>query len=338
MDRRFAIIGENLHATRAFPRSSPRLAGAPGAEAIAFPGPAGEPLALPVPPAAREGQDWEEGRVKHVRIAILAGMGGDPELARLGRAYIAHLVRAQEQAGAHWLDVNVDEISIRPAARKAAMEWLARLVQELSPLPLSIDSSDPEIIAAGMAATDPGRGRPMLNSASLERREALAIARARGAAVIVTAAGEKGMPAGVEDRVENASRMIEAALAQGIAAGDIHVDPLIFPVSVDPAFPAHALGAMRALRARWGAEIRITGGFSNISFGIPYRRAINDVFLCLAIEAGADSGIIDPVLNPPARALAMDRDGLAARLALDVLTGRDEHCRAYIRAWRRKEI
>ncbi|MCL4188455.1 MAG: dihydropteroate synthase [Rhodobacteraceae bacterium] len=338
MDDRFIVIGENTHATRVLMRKSPRIVGGEGQEAIAFPGEDGTTLHLPVPDAVRRGQDFEEGRVKHIRIAILAGMGSDPAAARLGRAYITHVVRAQEAAGAHFLDLNVDEMSIRLDRQQAAMDWLVRCVQEISRLPLSVDSSNLEIIATGLAACAPGGPRPMVNSASLERLEALDLARDGRAAVVVTAAGEKGMPAGIDDRVANASRMVEAALARAIPPADIHIDPLIFPVSVDASFPGHALGAMRALRDRWGPEIHITGGFSNVSFGIPYRRAINDAFLRMAVEAGASSGIIDPVMNPPSRAFGMQPDTLAYRLAEDVLAGRDEHCRAYIGAWRRKEI
>jgi cobalamin-dependent methionine synthase I len=337
--RPFHVIGENLHATRVLRRDGPRIATlADGSAAIAFAGAAGETLHLPVPDAVRRGADWEEGRVKHVKIALLAAMGGDPGAARLGEAYLSRAILAQAEAGAHAIDVNVDEVSIRPAAQRAAMTWLAGFASRVTRLPLAIDSSDTETIAAGLAALPPGGPRPILNSASLERRDALAVARRHEAQVVVTAAGEKGMPAGPEERVANASRMIEAALAEGLAAADILVDPLIFPVSVDAAFAGHALDAMRGLRSRWGGEIRITGGFSNVSFGIPARRAINDAFLAMAMAAGADSAILDPVQNPPSRALALDSDDVAARLARDVLEGRDENCRAYLRAWRRKEI
>lgn len=338
MTVRFIVIGENVHTTRALSRKSPRIIGEEGAEAIAFSAEDGTTLHLPVPDAVRRSQDFEEGRVKHIRIALLAAMGTDPAAAALGRAYLTHIVRAQEAAGAHYLDLNVDEMSIRLDRQKAAMAWLAGFLQEISTLPLSVDSSNLDIIGEGLAACRPDGPRPLLNSASLERRDALALVRGGKAAVIVTAAGEKGMPTGVDDRVENASRMVEAALGEGLALSEIHVDPLVFPVSVDPRFPAHALDSMRALRTRWGPELHITGGFSNVSFGIPYRRAINDAFLRMAVAAGATSGIIDPVMNPPARAFGLAPDTLAFQLAEDVLTGRDEHCRAYIRAWRRKEI
>ena len=175
----------------------------------------------------------------------------------------------------------------------------------------------------------------MLNSASLERLDALDLAREHNCRVVVTAAGEKGMPDGADERVANASRMVEAALGRGFAIGDLYIDPLVFPISVDSRFGNHCFDAIRALRARFGDEVHITGGMSNVSFGLPARKLLNDMFVLLAVEAGADSGILDPVASPPDAILAIDRADPNYGLAEDVLMGRDEHCMEYIRAWRK---
>jgi 5-methyltetrahydrofolate--homocysteine methyltransferase len=334
----FIIIGENVHTTRVLTRKSPRFALKDGQEGLTFTSPDGAVHFLPIPEKMKQSQDYQEGRIKHVKLAVQSAMGVDAALAKTGQAYLHLLVDQQEKAGAHFLDVNVDEISIKPADQKAAMTWLAQFVQSASPLPLSIDSSNIENIETGMAVCDPNRERPMLNSASLERKDALDLAVKMKARVVVTAAGERGMPAGVADRVANASQMVDAALAKGIAMADIYIDPLIFPISVDKTFALHAFDAMRELRKKYGPEIHITGGFSNVSFGIPHRRAINDLFFKLAVEAGADSGIIDPVANPPKRAQELDPASRTYQLAEDVLLGRDEHCRNYIKAWRKGEI
>jgi 5-methyltetrahydrofolate--homocysteine methyltransferase len=98
------------------------------------------------------------------------------------------------------------------------------------------------------------------------------------------------------------------------------------------------LDAIRDIRERYGPDIHITGGMSNVSFGIPNRRLINDAFLVMAIEAGADSGILDPLTNPPDRALSLNRDTRPFQLALDVLTGADRHCKAYMKAFRAGEL
>ncbi len=337
-DRAFIAIGENIHTTRVLTQKSPRFKTVDGAEGLAFVDRDGTSRFLPISDAIRKGQDYEEGRIKHLKLAVQTAMQTDHPDRPAAEAYIGLLAHQQQAAGAAFLDINVDEISIKPAHQKAAMVWLAGFVQSVSPLPLSINSSNLDVIADGMAAARDDRERPMLNSASLERIDALDQVAARKARVVVTAAGLKGMPAGVADRVENAGRMIEAARSKDFALDDIYIDPLIFPISVDKTFALHSLDAMRELRRLWGPEIHITGGFSNVSFGIPHRRAINDLYLKLAIEAGADSGIIDPVAHPPEKALAFDPQSRAYQLAEDVLLGRDEHCRDYIRAWRKGEI
>ena len=131
--------------------------------------------------------------------------------------------------------------------------------------------------------------------------------------------------------------MIEFGLQKGIAPYLLYVDPLVFPISVDGDFGEHCLGAFRELRARYGTVIHLTGGMSNVSSG-SWQTSINDVFLVLAIEAGADSGIIDPVTNSVEQALGLDPDSNQYRLAHDVLTGRDRHCRAYMKAYRAGEL
>jgi 5-methyltetrahydrofolate--homocysteine methyltransferase len=218
------------------------------------------------------------------------------------------------------------------------MRWLVELLAPVSSVPLSIDSSNLDIIRSGMEAAGSAAGAPMLNSASLERLEALAVAKEAGGPVIVTASGDSGMPDGADERVTNASKIVEAATDAGIPLDRLYVDPLVFPISVDGDFGDHCLDAIRAIRERYGPEIHITGGMSNVSFGLPNRRLINDAFLVLAIEAGADSGIIDPITNPPERALSLDRGSRPFELALDVLSGADRHCKAYMKAFRAGEL
>ncbi len=267
-----------------------------------------------------------------VRTALDRGAAGDDALA-----YLRLLARRQEDAGAAYLDLNVDELSPKLADQKAAIRWLVQRVQDWTDLPLAVDSSHAEIIAEGLAAVRPG-SRPMLNSASLERRSALELVVGAGGPVVVTAAGASGMPQDAEGRVANASAMVEAALGLGISIGDVYVDPLIFPISVDGAFGGHALDAIRILRERFGSEIHITGGMSNVSFGIPGRKLINDTFLRMAMDAGADSGIIDPVSTDLDRVLGLDIHDGAYALARDAILGVDVNCRAFLRAYRAGEF
>ena len=335
----FRIIGENVHTTRIVRRPGP-LVGIDdeGHEAIRFSDESGAERWLPIPEEEQRTQEYDEGRVKHVRSAVRLAKERDGADAEVGLAYLRAMALRQVECGARFLDINVDEYSHRLPEQIETMRWLVGVLGPLVSVPLSIDSSNLEIIAAGIEAADGSAGPPMLNSASLERVEALELAAASGGAVIVTAAGASGMPSNTEERVENASRMIELALGKRIALDLLYVDPLVFPISVDGEFGEHCLGAFRELRARYGGEIHLTGGMSNVSFGLPGRRLINDVFLVLAIEAGADSGIIDPVTNSVEQALALDRDSRPFQLAHDVLSGADRHCRAYLKAFRAGDL
>ena len=331
---RFTLIGENVHTTRIVLRKGKRFATRHGVEGVTFEGEDGQPGLLPISESMRASQAYREGRIKHIALAVEAAMDGGAG-AGIGLDYLRRVVLDQESAGADYLDVNVDEISLRTEEQRRAMAWLVGYVRSLTELPISVDSSDISVIETGLGAAVGGGQRPLLNSASLERTEAVRLAFDYGARVIVTAAGAEGMPSDAAERVDNASRMVEAALTTGIDIGDVFVDPLVFPISVDGSFGLHTLDAIRTLRGRFGPEINITGGMSNVSFGIPARKLMNAVFINLTVEAGADSGIIDPVMNPLADVFAADRDSEPYRLAEDVLLGRDEFCMNYITAWRK---
>ena len=178
----------------------------------------------------------------------------------------------------------------------------------------------------------------MLNSASLERREALDLAQQRGLPVIATAAGESGMPQSTEERVVNASRLIDIAISKGIPLGRLYLDALVFPISVDIQFGNHYLEAIRTLRSKYGEEIHLTGGLSNVSFGLPCRRLIGEAFMNLAVEAGVDSGIIDPVATDLRRVFLANRQTKPYQLARDMLLGLDRNCKTFLRAYRKGEL
>ncbi len=333
--RRFTVIGENVHTSRIVLKKGRRFATNGGVEGVKFVSVDGAPGHLAISETMRSSQAYQEGRIKHIALAVETAMAGGVEAAH-GCEYLRRVVVDQERAGAHYLDVNVDEISLKTEEQRQAMAWLVGYVRSLRTLPISVDSSDITVLETGLAtARGLGDRRPLLNSASLERTEAVDLAVEYGARVIVTAAGGAGMPSDAAARIDNASRMVEAALGAGIEPEGIFVDPLVFPISVDGSFGMHTLDAIRAIRHRFGAEINITGGMSNVSFGIPARKLMNTVFINLAVDAGADSGIIDPVMNPLSEMFAADRNSTPYRIAEDALLGRDEFCMNYITAWRK---
>ena len=330
----FLVVGENIHATRILKRAGRHAADLQdGSVGIWFEGPDGSRLVLPVHPDLVAARDFGQGKIKHVASAIRWGLAGD-EFAETAAAYIQALAARQERTGADWLDLNADEIAADSGTRARAMAWLVQTVEATAGVPVSIDSSDVAVLEAGVAASTQPVGRLLLNSASIERPEVLELAAGAGCAVILAATSPGGMPANAEERVANAVSLVEAALARAIPADRLFVDPLVLPVAVAPEAPEHVLEAARLLRAEYGDSIHLTGGLSNVSFGMPERRLLNDTFIDLAAEAGIDSGIIDPVASDLPRVFGADRGSEPYRLAADMLLGRDPFGAEYVLAFR----
>jgi hypothetical protein len=330
----FLVIGENIHATRVVKRAG-RLAVEleDGSVGISFEDADGERRILPVHPDLVTGRDFAAGKIKHVASAIRWGLDGDRH-ADLAAAYVRSMAARQEAAGADWLDLNADEVAPASEVRALAMRWLVEVVEATAGVPVSIDSSDTAVLAAGVAASRRPMGRLLLNSASVERPEVLELAADAGCAVVLAASGRSGMPANADERVANATALVRKAIALGIAEAHCFVDPLVLPVAVEPEAPSHVLEAARRLRAEYGTAIHLTGGLSNVSFGMPERKLLNDVFIDLAAGAGIDSGIIDPVASDLSRVFATDRSTDAYRLAADLLEGRDPFGGEYVTAFR----
>lgn len=332
--RPFQVVGENIHATRVLKRTGKHAVELDdGSVGIGFTTPEGESLVLPVHPDLAAARDFANGKIKHVQSAIRHGLDGGAHAATAG-AYIRTLAHRQEVTGADWLDLNVDETSPDSGFRVQAMTWLVTTVERTAAVPVSLDSSDVAVLAAGVAASTQPRGRLMLNSASLERPDVLDIVAEASTAVILAASGIGGMPANAEERVANAVQLIDLATARSIPGERLYVDPLVLPVAVSPEAPVHVIEAARALRERYGHEIHLTGGLSNVSFGMPARKLLNDTFIDLCAEAGIDSGIIDPIASDLAGVFSADQGAEPYRLAADMLLGRDPFGAEYVAAFR----
>ncbi len=335
----FITIGENIHTTRVVRRNGRRATTLPGGvEAVVYKDHTGAERHLTVPEHFTRTQPYEQGNLKHFMIAVWKGVHGDDDEREQGVSYIRREVQRQINAGAHYLDLNVDEASYKLDEQIASMRWLVNTTQKISTAPLSIDSSNSDIIAAGLETYDGSAGRPLLNSVALERLDALDLVVEHNARVVLTAASVDGMPSNAEERVSNIGEIVEAALSKGIEKSDIFVDGLVFPISVAGEYGLHYLEAMREVRRNFGDEIHLTGGISNVSFGLPKRRLINDVFLYLALEYGVDSGIINPVETKIRRVMALDLESPPARTTLDLLRGEDDFCMNYIAAFRAGEL
>lgn len=272
---------------------------------------AGGPLELdPSGPTRIIGERINPSGRPALRRALLAG----------DWACLAAEARRQLEAGADVIDVNVggkglDEVALLPQA--------VRAVAAAVDVPLAIDTRDPRALASALAVCP---GRPLVNSIGGESKvlaENLPIAAEHGVPVVVLCMGQEGIPPDVEGRLRIARQVFEAALRAGLAPGDILFDPLVMTVGADDQAARVALETVARLRAEF-PQNNITGGASNISYGMPDRPTLNASFLTTAAVLGMNVPITDPT-NPQLR---------AALLTADVFLGRDRRLRRYVRHYR----
>jgi 5-methyltetrahydrofolate--homocysteine methyltransferase len=148
------------------------------------------------------------------------------------------------------------------------------------------------------------------------------------------ATNEAGMPQNSDERVNNAEVLISSLQTRGVSLSDIFVDAIVFPISVDSQNGNHYFESVRILRERYGSRLHIGMGLSNISFGMPNRRLINKAFIHLALEAGIDAGLIDPIATTINAVFKLDTESTPVKLAMAMLLGNDEFCSDFIMAHR----
>jgi cobalamin-dependent methionine synthase I len=234
--------------------------------------------------------------------------------------FIRSLAKKQAEAGASWLDVNA---GTTPDREPDDLVWLVRLVQEVVSVPLSLDSANPQALQAALAEV---KQTPLINSISGEPdrlNSVLPIVAEHGCEVIALAMDAKGIPGDAASRMAVVRCLMEATRAAGLPDEKVYVDPLVMTIATNTECGRIALDTIRAVRAEY-PRAHISTGLSNISFGLPARSLINRTFLTLAVAAGMDTAIVDP----------LDRELKAALLAADLLLGADPHCRSYTRAFR----
>ncbi len=338
-DPKFIIVGENIHCTRIFKVDGKYVkSDDQGKYHIEYLDHNQQPQQLAVPEPFIESADWENGKVKHCAVAIWQGNYGKGEDRGEGIRYIQTLALKQARAGAHYLDVNVDEFSTDVQERARLIDWTVKIVKEVTDIPVSVDSSNKEILVAGLNAAVSEATRPMVNSVSLERFDAIDVAREANAVVIASAAGKTDLPADVEGRMSNLAQLMPELRSKGFQDSHIHIDPLVLPISTNSANGKGFLDSVSSIRKEYGDSIHIIAGLSNVSFGMPKRKQINQVFSCLAVQSGADGGIVDPAQINSRILDSIDTESEAFQLTRDLLVGNDEFGMNYITACREGKI
>ena len=227
--------------------------------------------------------------------------------------------RAQVAAGAHMLDVNA---GIPLADEPAILARAIQLVQSITDVPLSIDSSIVAALAAGLAVY---QGKPLVNSVTGEEdrlESVLPLIKKYGAAVVAISNDETGISEDPDVRFEVARKIVHRAMDHGIPACDVVVDPLVMPIGAINQAGVQVMRLVRRLRGE--LKVNTTCGASNVSFGLPNRDGINGAFLTMAIAAGLTSAITNPLHG----------DVIRSCMAADVMMGHDPDCARWIRRFR----
>lgn len=248
-----------------------------------------------------------------------------PAMEAYDAAAIQDLARKQAAAGASFIDVNAGMFLEDEPQRLA---WLVDSVQAVCDTPLCIDSPNPKALKAGLAANR--NPKPLINSITGEKERfdaVLPLVLEYQAGIIALCMDDSGMPETVEDRLRVADSLIARLTRAGVALEDIYIDPIIRPVGTGTHYGVVALETIRRVKGNY-PQAHIACGLSNVSFGLPARRLINQAMLVAAMAAGMDGAILDP----------LDQKLMSFIYATEALLGLDEYCVEYLGHYRAGRI
>lgn len=239
-------------------------------------------------------------------------------------AEIQNIAKAQRDNGADYIDINAGTFVGKEAEY---MKWLVESVQAVVDVPCCIDSPDPVVIEKTLALH---KGVPMINSISLEKERLdalLPIVAGSDCKVVALCMSDEGMPESKDDRFSIASDLINKLVQKNVPLENIYVDPLVQPISTNDAYGKEFMNAIEAIMTEFPGVHTICG-LSNISYGLPERKLLNQTFMVMAICKGLDGAIINP----------LDRRMMANIYAAETLAGRDEYCSTYLSAYRDEKL
>ena len=246
-------------------------------------------------------------------------------IASRDREFVEGLAKAQAAAGADFIDVNAGIGHNHQQHETAVMEWLVEVVQSATGKPLAIDSDAPDVIEAALRKY---RGeRLIINSVTAEPERLASIAplaAGHQAWLVALAMGAEGISDNVEQRLAACEIIMTHLTRLGVEAEQVFFDPLVLPIAVDSSQGLVTLKTIEQIKYRYPATKTVMG-LSNISYGLPNRKLVNQAFLLMAAYAGLDAVILDP----------LDAKMMSLIRVADMLTGKDPFCKEYIRAHRR---
>ena len=243
------------------------------------------------------------------------------------KEFIQELAQKQVESGAQMLDLNIGTIR---KSEPEDMKWLVKTVQEAVDIPLCIDSPNHKAIIQGLEVYDWDKGKALINSVTAEREKLkliLPLVKKYQCSVVALTMNEKGIPQNSKERFKIADGLIRKLTNEGIPIEDIYIDPLALPVSANIQNANIVLESLKRIKDSH-PEVKTIIGLSNISYGLPKRRLINQSFVILAMVCGLDAVILD----------STDQKIMALIKSTNVLQGKDEFCRQYLQAFREGKL
>lgn len=244
-------------------------------------------------------------------------------IANKDKAVIQNLAKEQVAAGAGMLDLNVG-----PSAADAAsaMKWLVQTIQEVTDIPLALDSTKPAVIEAGLKLA---KKKAMINSTTADKQKLdilLPMAKQYKASLIALTMGKSGIPRDKNERSEFAAQIVSACMEAGISTEDIYLDPIILPVNVAQPQGIEVLESIREFKLLAEPPPKTVLGLSNVSQGIEKRSLINRTFLVMALSCGLEAAIMDP----------LDKELMDAMITAELLLNKYIYCASFLDAYRKK--
>ncbi|HVJ48599.1 methyltetrahydrofolate cobalamin methyltransferase [Desulfitobacterium sp.] len=231
----------------------------------------------------------------------------------------------QQEGGAHYLDVNSGP-AVPTEERPEAYEWMVKIIQEVSELPLCLDSTNYNAIEAGLKLCK----RPaMINSVPAERpklERVFPMAVQYNASLIALTMDKKGIPKDSENRLAFAMELVAAADEFGLPMEDLFIDPLILPVNVAQEHAPEVLETLRQIKNLANPAPRTVLGLSNVSQKSPDRHLINRTYLAMAMASGLDAAIMD----------ANDDDLVDVAATAEILLNKSIYADSYLKVFRQR--
>ena len=239
------------------------------------------------------------------------------------KAIIQKCALEQIKRGADALDVNCGPASRQPASD---IQWLIQSIQEVTDKPLSLDSSNPQVIESGLKVV---KNKAIINSttADPEKLDVLVpLAKKYNAKLIGLTISTKGIPQNKDQRLELAATIVASCSEQGFPLEDLYLDPIVLPVNVAQSQMKDILEVIHEFKIISEPSPKSIVGLSNVSQGTCVRSLVNRIFLTMAVAFGLDAAILDPT----------DKDLMDAAITSELILNKQIYCDSYLGAYRKR--